>query len=111
MVQTDVLFALVTRTLTFQVLGCEKTRLFGFVEEVRGSKYHYFEDGRKDGSESMTASRWYDLRKKLGYHVFRKEQEARVLHPYPLRAQYVGHRDLRIHDALQIKEIRHVVYG
>ena len=37
--------------------------------------------------------------------------EARVLHPYPLRAQYVGHRDLRIHDALQIKEIRHVVYG
>ena len=58
--------------ISFSVLGCASTRVFGF-EDLSNAKYHYFSDGRQDGSDKKRADQWYADRKKRGYHDFVRE--------------------------------------
>ena len=58
--------------ISFSVLGCESTRVFG-IEDISNAKYHYFSEGRQDRSDNTYAHLWYTDRKRRGYHDFERE--------------------------------------
>lgn len=55
------------------LVNCTSTTLFGFLDQDPRAAYHYFRDGRVDGSESSNVSRWFEDRRARGYHDFAKE--------------------------------------